>query len=71
MLINMYVENAATLSGIAWRKSIRSGSGGGQCVEVGLGQHLIGVRDSKEPSGPALLFPAPRWADFLRTLRRS
>ncbi len=38
-----------------WRKSSRSGNGGGNCVE--LSAHL--VRDSKNPSGPHLLADVP------------
>lgn len=39
------------LSRAAWRKSSHSGGNGGECVEL---THLGAVRDSKNPSGPAL-----------------
>ncbi|QIZ33909.1 DUF397 domain-containing protein [Saccharopolyspora sp. ASAGF58] len=55
--------------GMIWRKSSRSGHGGGQCVEVGLGALVTGVRDSKDPSGPALLFGADAWDGFLSGLK--
>ncbi|MGP4019923.1 DUF397 domain-containing protein [Saccharopolyspora sp. 5N708] len=51
--------------GMAWRKGSRSGPNGGQCVEVGLGESVTGVRDSKDPSGPALLFGPDAWVGFL------
>ena len=45
-----------------WRKSTRSGSDGGNCVEVAeLSGGRRGVRDSKNPAGPALVFTAGEW----------
>jgi uncharacterized protein DUF397 len=55
--------------GTVWRKSSRSGHGGGDCVEVGLGASVTGVRDSKDSSGPALLFESDAWASFLRWIK--
>ncbi|MFE5587913.1 DUF397 domain-containing protein [Kitasatospora sp. NPDC056531] len=58
------------LTGASWRKSSYSGGGGGQCVEVADG--FIGVmpvRDSKDPSGPALLFSASAWQSFVTAVR--
>ena len=53
------------LSGAIWRKSSYS-SGGGQCVEVTDGfTDAVPVRDSKDPSGPALVFPAEPWQAFV------
>lgn len=44
-----------------WRKSSASREYG-NCVEVAaLSGDLIGVRDSKDPHGPVLLFPRPAW----------
>ncbi|MFJ8623354.1 DUF397 domain-containing protein [Kitasatospora sp. NPDC093550] len=52
-----------------WRKSTHSG-GGGQCVEVADGvPGLIPVRDSKDPDGPALLFPSAAWQSFVTAVR--
>lgn len=49
----------------AWRKSSYSGtSGNGACVEVAFGRGDVGVRDSKNTSGPALAFPATSWRAF-------
>ncbi|MFG2914812.1 DUF397 domain-containing protein [Kitasatospora sp. NPDC048298] len=52
-----------------WRKSTHSGSGG-QCVEVADSiPDLTPVRDSKDPDGPVLLFPAPAWQAFVTAVR--
>ncbi|MGY2093130.1 MULTISPECIES: DUF397 domain-containing protein [Nocardia] len=52
------------LSGANWFKSSRSASGS-QCVEVAW-RHggMIGVRDSKNPTGPALVFAPGEWDAF-------
>lgn len=49
-----------------WRKSSRSGGNGGQCVEVARNlPGIVAVRDSKDPTGPALAFTPDAWAAFL------
>lgn len=54
------------LTGAIWRKSTRS-SGQGDCVEVADNlTDIVGVRDSKDPAGPALTFTPDAWAAFLR-----
>jgi hypothetical protein len=61
------------LMGVTWRVSTRSSSGGGNCVEVGAlvdGSRLVAVRDSKDRTGPALVFPRTAWTAFLATLPR-
>ncbi|MFC3572815.1 DUF397 domain-containing protein [Streptomyces yaanensis] len=54
----------------AWRKSTYSGGSSGECLEVNdtAFPHHIPVRDSKTPTGPALLFSAQAWSAFLATL---
>lgn len=54
-----------TLAGQAWRKSSYSSSHSSDCVEVGFGRDEIAVRDSKNPDGPALSFPAATFTAFL------
>lgn len=57
----------------AWRKSSYSGGSSGDCLEVNdaaCPAH-VPVRDSKNPTGPALLFPAPAWAAFVHGVKGS
>jgi hypothetical protein len=61
----------ADLSNARWRKSTRSGSNGGDCVEVADNlPDIVAVRDSKDPHGPALTFPTNAWAIFVDAIRR-
>ncbi|WP_433311715.1 DUF397 domain-containing protein [Micromonospora sp. CA-269861] len=54
------------LTGARWRKSIRSGPDGGNCVEVADNlPGLVAVRDSKNPAGPVLVFPPDAWRAFV------
>ncbi|MEH1016603.1 DUF397 domain-containing protein [Micromonospora sp. CPCC 206060] len=58
------------LTGAIWRKSTRSG-GQGDCVEVADNlTGIVGVRDSKDPDGPALTFTPTAWTAFLDTVKR-
>lgn len=53
-----------------WRKSTRSGSNGGACVEVA--RHLpdfVVVRDSKNPDGPKLVFTPQDWNSFTASVK--
>ncbi|MDG4833728.1 DUF397 domain-containing protein [Solwaraspora sp. WMMD1047] len=60
----------ADLTGATWRKSTRSGGGGGDCVEVaGNLPGLVGVRDSKAPTDPALTFTPAAWTTFVTGLK--
>ncbi|QOC90116.1 DUF397 domain-containing protein [Micromonospora craniellae] len=57
------------LSNAQWRKSTRSGASGGNCVEVADNlAGVIGVRDSKDPTGPALTFRPAAWRTFINQL---
>lgn len=52
------------LSGAKWFKSSRSGDKA-DCVEVAfLAGSIVGVRDSKNPTDPALVFEAGEWDAF-------
>ncbi|MFE3113825.1 DUF397 domain-containing protein [Kitasatospora indigofera] len=56
-------------SRVAWRKSRFSGDQG-NCVEVADGfPEIVPVRDSKDPEGPALLFPAAAWSAFVAGIK--
>lgn len=52
------------LSNAKWRKSSHS-NGQANCVEVAdLNSEHRAVRDSKHPTGPALIFTAAEWSAF-------
>ncbi len=51
-----------------WFKSSYSGPANDACVEVRLTPTTAGVRDSKNPQGPALRVPLTTWSGFLRSL---
>ncbi|PKW15658.1 DUF397 domain-containing protein [Saccharopolyspora spinosa] len=52
-----------------WRKSSHSQGNGGVCVEVAVQPTAVGVRDSKDPGGPVLVFSSGAFARFLGTLK--
>ncbi|HEY3690800.1 MAG TPA: DUF397 domain-containing protein [Pseudonocardiaceae bacterium] len=52
-----------------WRKSSYSNGSGGACVEVADFDGRRAVRDSKNPTGPALIFTAAEWAAFTAGVR--
>ncbi|MFJ9041723.1 DUF397 domain-containing protein [Streptomyces sp. NPDC102406] len=67
------VPSSLSLSGARWRRSSRS-TGANNCVETapltsGPTTGLMGVRDSKNTSGPALLFAPDAWREFIDSLR--
>jgi hypothetical protein len=54
-----------------WRKSTHSGGSGGDCLEVTDGNpDIVPVRDSKNPTGPKLVFRAAAWSAFVAGLKR-
>jgi len=55
---------ALNLAGAAWYKSSRS-SGNGNCVEVAVLDEAVAVRDSKDRSGPVLIFTSAEWDAFM------
>ncbi|MFG1658580.1 DUF397 domain-containing protein [Micromonospora chersina] len=60
------------LTGARWRKSTRSGSNGGACVEVAANlPGVVGVRDSKDPAGPVLTFTPETWRAFVTFAKRA
>ncbi|MFE1461352.1 DUF397 domain-containing protein [Streptomyces nigra] len=67
--IETSIPDASALSG--WRRSSYSGESGGNCLEVTDTPHpMTPVRDSKLPTGPALLFSAPAWTAFVGAVYR-
>ena len=55
---------SADLTGAQWFKSSRSNAGK-ECVEVAwLEEGRVGVRDSKNPTGAALVFTPGEWDAF-------
>jgi hypothetical protein len=64
------VDHRIDLSRADWRKSTYSNGNGGACVEVARNlPGVVAVRDSKDPSGPALVFSPGDWKAFLARIR--
>jgi hypothetical protein len=63
-----YSADTANCIEVAYRKSTYS-SDTANCVEVALRSPAVGVRDSKDPALPALLFPSSAWSAFLGQVR--
>jgi Domain of unknown function (DUF397) len=60
------------LTGATWCKSSFSSGNGGACVEIALvpgskegSDHVIAMRDSKQPDGPVLIFTPAEWEAFI------
>jgi hypothetical protein len=53
---------------VQWHKSTRS-SGNAACVEVADLPGGTAVRDSKNPTGPALRLPTAAWAVFTNAIQ--
>jgi hypothetical protein len=51
-----------------WRKSERSGTGEG-CVEVAITEDQLGVRDTKNRLGGALVFPLSAWGSLMASVK--
>jgi hypothetical protein len=64
------MANSPDLRNAQWRKSSYSGNTGGDCVEVADGfPGAVPVRDSKNPTAPALLIRPDAWRTFVDGLR--
>jgi hypothetical protein len=67
-----YDPNTASeaFPGDGWRRPAACGPNSGNCVEVNLGNDgLVGVRDSKLPDSPVLVFDDDEWDAFLTSAR--
>jgi hypothetical protein len=54
------------LTGAVWRKSSRSSSNGGDCVEVATNlPGVVAVPDTKNRDGGTLLFTPAEWEAFI------
>lgn len=54
------------LAGAIWHKSTRSGSNGGDCVEVADNlPHVVAVRDTKNRDSGTLVFTRAEWGAFI------
>lgn len=55
----------------AWFKSSYSNDTGGACVEIAKCTDHVGIRDSKDRTGPALVVPTAAWSSFVGLARSS
>jgi hypothetical protein len=51
----------------AWRRASFCASG--ECIEVTQRDDMILLRDSAQPSGGKLRYPAATWESFVRTIK--
>lgn len=67
-----HIPSSTSLHDVRWRRSSRS-TGMNNCVETarpgtGPWSGLVAVRDSKNVTGPALMFSPDAWKEFLTGL---
>lgn len=62
--------NTVDVASVQWRQSSHSGGSGGECLEVAQLAGDIGMRDSKNPEGPHLVFDIADWRASARRVRR-
>ncbi|MEU4534267.1 DUF397 domain-containing protein [Streptosporangium sp. NPDC023825] len=53
-----------------WKKSKRSGSNGGDCVEVQMADGVVGIRDSKNKQGLVLTVSPAAFAAFRSDIKK-
>ncbi|MGP3917513.1 DUF397 domain-containing protein [Nonomuraea sp. 10N515B] len=59
-------EVADELARAHWRKATKSGSNGGDCLEVApLSGGRVGIRDSEAPEKPPFVVPGAVWDAFI------
>lgn len=62
-------EFPVDLTHATWFKSSKSGPNCDNCVEVAYVTGVVGVRDSKDKTGPALVFAPGDWHAFVTGAR--
>ena len=60
----------ATILGSSWHKSSYRGGSEPNCVEVGPGRRVIGIRDTKDRSRGNIVVSRTGWAVFVGSLAR-
>jgi len=64
-----YVSSSASLSGVTWLRSSHS-TAANNCVETArLASGLLAVRDSKDKTGPKLIFTSDAWRNFIESVK--
>jgi hypothetical protein len=58
------------LDNAPWRKSSRSDSSNGGCINVAILGSLGAIRDSKNPNGPKIIIPKTALRDFIRQIKQ-
>ncbi|MEU7640921.1 DUF397 domain-containing protein [Streptomyces sp. NPDC039016] len=53
----------------AWFKSSHSNDTGGACVEIAALTAQVGMRDSKDPNGPAFVISDTAWDKFIGAVK--
>lgn len=67
-MAQMHLSDPASIDSLAWRKSVRSGYQG-NCVELAVAGESVAVRNSRDPHGTVLAFPAAGVAAFLASIK--
>ncbi|ALC26229.1 DUF397 domain-containing protein [Streptomyces bacillaris] len=59
--------SADSIQGVTWVKSSLSDGIGGNCVEIAkLGEGHVALRNSRDASGPALVYTPGEWEAFVQ-----
>ncbi|MCP2338619.1 DUF397 domain-containing protein [Actinomadura rupiterrae] len=61
--------NAPDLINARWRKSSHSNGSGGECVEVASVPTTVAIRDSKNPTGPAIALAPADWHRLVHQIK--
>ncbi|WP_217228840.1 DUF397 domain-containing protein [Streptomyces anulatus] len=64
------MTHSPELSTAHWRSSSYSNTNGGECVQISDDfPGIVPVRDSKNPTGPALVLRAAAWDAFVSSVK--